>query len=92
MTTPALVIERLRAERARRVVLRYLDLSVARGEWLALLGANGSGKSTLLDCCVGRLAPASGDVCVDGHSIVTSQVEAKQRLGYAAPPNACPRC
>jgi ABC-type multidrug transport system ATPase subunit len=80
------------APSARRVVLRYLDLSVARGEWLALLGANGSGKSTLLDCCVGRLAPASGDVCVDGHSIVTSQVEAKQRLGYAAPPNACPRC
>lgn len=90
MTLPALVIERLRAERTRRVVLRGLDLSVARGEWLALLGANGSGKSTLLDCCVGRLAPASGDVRVDGHSIAASPVAAKHRLGYAVPPERLP--
>ena len=90
MTHPALVIERLRAERTRRVVLRGVDLSIARGEWLALLGANGSGKSTLLDCCVGRLAPASGDVRVDGHSIAASPVEAKHRLGYAVPPERLP--
>lgn len=90
MTEPVLAIERLRAERARRIVLRHLDLAVARGEWLALLGANGSGKSTLLDCCVGRLAPTSGDVRVDGHSIVSAPIEAKRRLGYAVPPERLP--
>ena len=90
MTDCVLAVERLRAERARRVVLRGLDLAVARGEWLALLGANGSGKSTLLDCCVGRLAPASGDVRVDGHSILAAPVEAKRRLGYAVAPERLP--
>ena len=90
MTEAALVVEHLRAERARRVVLRGLDLAIARGEWLALLGANGSGKSTLLDCCVGRLAPASGDVRVDGHSILAAPVEAKRRLGYAVAPERLP--
>ena len=90
MTEAALVVEHLRAERARRVVLRGLDLAIARGEWLALLGANGSGKSTLLDCCVGRLAPAAGDVRVDGHSIPAAPVEAKHRLGYAVAPERLP--
>lgn len=90
MTDAILVIEKLRAERARRVVLRGLDLAVARSEWLALLGANGSGKSTLLDCCVGRLAPSSGQVRVDGYSILAAPVEAKRRLGYAVSPERLP--
>jgi len=90
MSDAALVVEHLRAERARRVVLRGLDLTLARGEWLALLGANGSGKSTLLDCCVGRLAPSAGDVRIDGHSIRSAPVAAKHRLGYAVPPERLP--
>lgn len=90
MTEAALVVERLHAQRARRVVLRGLDFAVARGEWLALLGANGSGKSTLLDCCVGRLLPAAGDARIDGHSILAAPVEAKRRLGYAVPSERLP--
>jgi len=90
MTDAVLAIETLRAERARRVVLRHLDLVVERGQWLALLGANGSGKSTLLDCCVGRLAPVSGEVRVGGHSIVAAPVEAKRQLGYAVAPERLP--
>jgi len=45
-------------------LFRDLDLSVARGECLALTGANGSGKSTLLRCLYGTQPPTEGKVFV----------------------------
>jgi energy-coupling factor transporter ATP-binding protein EcfA2 len=45
-----------------RAVLRGVDLRVARGERVALMGRNGAGKSTLLRCIAGLVAPARGTV------------------------------
>lgn len=90
MSGTVLEVGALRAGYGERAVLRDVDLRVARGEWLALLGANGSGKSTLLDVCVGRLAPASGTVRVGGHSIVAEPIAAKMKLGYAVAPERLP--
>jgi cobalamin transport system ATP-binding protein len=47
---------------ARREVLRDVDLSLAPGELVALLGPNGSGKTTLLRLLTGALAADSGEV------------------------------
>ncbi|MEL7061267.1 MAG: ABC transporter ATP-binding protein [Acidobacteriota bacterium] len=44
----------------RREILRGLDLSLAPGEVLALLGRNGAGKSTLVRCLLGLERPAAG--------------------------------
>jgi ABC-2 type transport system ATP-binding protein len=90
MNVPVLQIDALGAGYPGRSVLQGVDLHVARGEWIALLGANGSGKSTLLDACVGRLAPTAGNVRIGGHSIVEAAVAAKQRLGYAIAPERLP--
>ncbi|MFG2675014.1 phosphonate ABC transporter ATP-binding protein [Streptomyces sp. NPDC048445] len=49
-----------------RQVLHGVDVDVARGELLAVLGANGSGKSTLLRAAAGLEPMAAGSVSIDG--------------------------
>ena len=50
-------------------VLRRVDLAVDAGEVLGLVGPNGSGKSTLLMVLAGLLAPAEGQVQLDGRPL-----------------------
>ncbi len=49
-----------------RAVLTDVDLTLRRGDVVAVVGPNGAGKSTLLDLLAGVLAPASGTVTADG--------------------------
>lgn len=63
-----------------RPVLRQVDLDVAAGEFVALLGANGSGKSTLVRAAVGLVPMSSGTVELFGTPL--PQFRDRQRLGY----------
>jgi phospholipid/cholesterol/gamma-HCH transport system ATP-binding protein len=67
-------------------VLRGVDLVVAEGETLALLGPSGTGKSVLLKHAIGLLEPDQGDVIVDDISIANATRaqlrRVRRNLGY----------
>jgi ABC-2 type transport system ATP-binding protein len=54
-----------------RVVVDGLQVAVARGEILGLLGPNGSGKTTTVRLCNGVIRPDQGRITVDGQDTVT---------------------
>ncbi|MFE4870855.1 ATP-binding cassette domain-containing protein [Streptomyces sp. NPDC056682] len=56
----------LGVRRGRVEALRHVDLTVAPGETIALMGRNGAGKSTLLATLVGLIEPTTGTVGVGG--------------------------
>ncbi|MFG3098321.1 ABC transporter ATP-binding protein [Streptomyces sp. NPDC048202] len=59
-------VRELAVRRGRVDALRGVDLTVAPGETVALMGRNGAGKSTLLGSLVGLVQPTSGSVQVGG--------------------------
>jgi len=63
------------------VAVDALELRVAPGTFLALLGTNGAGKTTTLRMLTGLLAPTSGDALIDGLSIRDQPLEIKRRIG-----------
>ncbi len=63
-----------------RPVLRRVDLEVAEGEIIALLGSNGSGKSTLVRAAIGLVPLDSGEVTLFGTPL--AKFRAWHRLGY----------
>lgn len=67
---------------AGRAVVRALDIELARGEVLGLLGVNGAGKTTTLRMIAGVLAPTSGSVRLDGADLYEQPELARRRIGY----------
>jgi len=73
--------------RARRLSFGYgrpllvdVDLDVARGELVGILGANGAGKSTLARLLLGLAAPAAGQVSIDDRDLATLPPRERARL------------
>ncbi|OQY34463.1 MAG: hypothetical protein B6I38_02395 [Anaerolineaceae bacterium 4572_5.1] len=63
--------------------LKEINLEIAKGEFIALIGQNGSGKTTLSKCLNGLYKPTAGDIIVDGlNSKDSSIVQMVRRVGY----------
>lgn len=63
-------------------VLDGVDLDVAAGEVVLLLGPNGVGKSTLLGCVCGTVVPDAGSITIGGHDLASAPLEARRALRY----------
>jgi len=59
-----------------------LDLEVARGETVAVIGESGAGKSTLLRLVLGLLAPDQGTVRFEGVAVHGDDDALRRRIGY----------
>ena len=61
-------------------IVQPIDLSVASGQYLSIIGPSGSGKSTLLGLIAGLDAPTTGEIIVDGVEITGLDEDALARL------------
>jgi branched-chain amino acid transport system ATP-binding protein len=84
--TALLEVEGLRAGYDGGTVLHGIDLTVAEGQALALLGRNGAGKSTLLSAVMGLLRPTAGSVRLQGRELAGRPANQVARAGVALVP------
>jgi phospholipid/cholesterol/gamma-HCH transport system ATP-binding protein len=70
-TGEAMIVVRALAKTiGQQQILRGVDLDVARGETLAIIGRSGGGKSVLLKHLIGLMNPTEGQIWVDGQNII----------------------
>jgi ABC-2 type transport system ATP-binding protein len=77
-----LALDHVSRRLAGRTVVDDLNLNVARGEVLGLLGVNGAGKTTTLRVIAGVLAPSNGTVRLGGEDLYEHPELARRRIGY----------
>jgi polar amino acid transport system ATP-binding protein len=78
--TPIVEIAALRKSFGSNEVLKGIDLSVSKGEVIAIIGKSGSGKSTLLRCINGLEVFQAGSLMVAGKALVHQDPEAMRDL------------
>jgi len=83
---PALVLRGIHKSFGSQVVLNGIDLTVASGETLAVLGRSGTGKSVLLKLIIGLQKPDSGSIHIHGQEITGLDIDAlneiRKKMGF----------
>ena len=81
---PLVEIKRLEVNFSQNQVLRDINLSIPRGETLAIIGESGCGKTVLLKTVIGLLRPTSGEVFFDGKDLagLSEKELTKERIRY----------
>lgn len=89
MGSPLLQLTGVSRKYGQRQALRPVDLALAAGECVALLGHNGSGKSTLLRIAAGRDRPSTGKVVFDGLAMNENDPRVRARVAVVGDTVAC---
>jgi len=75
-------IKKLTKQADNKLILRGVDLSIKKGETVAILGPNGAGKSTLLKMLATLIKPTSGLIKVNDMDLKKNHIQIKKILGY----------
>ena len=75
--TPKLRVRGLRKAFGDKQVLAGVDLEVAAGTSMVVIGGSGSGKSVLLKCIIGLIEPDEGVIEIDGTDLAGLDREAR---------------
>jgi heme exporter protein A len=84
MSEPLIVMQGLVRQYGVVPALRGIDLTIGRGECLALLAANGGGKSTLIRLIAGLSKPTSGTLRVGGWEMPREAERVRAQIGLVA--------
>lgn len=85
-SVPAVALRSVAKRYGRVLALDGVDLEIAAGEIVCLLGPNGSGKTTLIRLLAGFLSPSAGQLKVAGFDVQREPMQARQCIGYAPEP------
>jgi len=75
-------IENITKRYGTQTALNNVSFEVNNGEVAGFIGPNGAGKTTLMKIICGLLLPDSGDVMVNGKSVVEDSLEVRKNLGF----------
>jgi branched-chain amino acid transport system ATP-binding protein len=81
-----LVVDAVSAGYGSLRVMQSIDMNIAAGQCVAVLGWNGTGKSTLLKTIAGLVRPYTGNIFFAGESIVTLPAHRRVQKGIALVP------
>nr|WP_293388800.1 ATP-binding cassette domain-containing protein [Nevskia sp.] len=74
------IIQEIVSDGSRIAILNGLDLTIAAGESVAIVGASGSGKTTLLSLLAGLDSPTSGEIMLAGQRLSSLDEDGRARL------------
>lgn len=77
-----ITIQNLTKKYGEQLALDNVSFSIQKGEVVGLLGPNGAGKSTLMKSVTGAILPTSGEIEVDGFSVLKQPIETKKKIGF----------
>ncbi len=65
-----------------KIAVNNINIDIAKGKSVGLIGKSGSGKSTLVDIIIGLLEPSTGEILIDDNNIGTKKISWQKQLGY----------
>jgi len=77
-----LIVDNIRKKYGKKLAVDGISFSVDKGDLIGLIGENGAGKSTTMSMIATLIKPNSGDILLDGESIVKNPKCIKKCLGY----------
>ncbi|MEL7451775.1 MAG: ATP-binding cassette domain-containing protein [Pseudomonadota bacterium] len=80
MSAPLLKLERIQKSFGANHVLRGVDIDVAPGKSLVIIGGSGSGKSVMLKNALGLMTPDAGQVIFDGSDVTHANGRAREAM------------
>lgn len=80
-------VKNIKKHYGRQEVLKGIDFSVRRGQFIGIFGVNGSGKSTLLSILAGVNKPSEGQVYAYGVNLLENKSYVRECIGYVPQDN-----
>ena len=81
--TPKISLKNVYKTFGSKVVLDGVDLDVAPGESVVIIGGSGIGKSVTIKCILGLLTPDSGTIEIDGENVLQMEAAAREKLNIS---------